>query len=100
MNKMNFSGHTALITGAGQGIGRACAEIFAARGADLVLLEKNPETLPGVAEKVASMGRNVIAREIDLRDAGRLRPIMEEVTRKVSIDILLNNAGFDRPGTT
>ncbi len=47
---MDLSGHTALITGAGQGIGRACAQVFAERGARLVLLDKNRRTLPGVVE--------------------------------------------------
>jgi 3-oxoacyl-[acyl-carrier protein] reductase len=97
---MELNGHTALITGAGQGIGRACAEVFASRGADLVLIEKNPETLPVVAEKVAGMGRKVIARKIDLLETERLKGVMEEVLRQGPIDILVNNAGFDRPGTT
>ncbi len=97
---MKLNGHTALITGAGQGIGRACAEVFASRGADLVLLEKNPETLPVVAEKVAGMGRKVIAHKIDLLETERLKEVMEEVLSQGPIDILVNNAGFDRPGTT
>jgi NAD(P)-dependent dehydrogenase (short-subunit alcohol dehydrogenase family) len=42
---MSLDGHIALITGVGQGIGRACAVIFASKGADLVLLDKNSETL-------------------------------------------------------
>ena len=50
---MDLTGHRALVTGAGQGIGRACAEVFASRGADLVLLDKNSETLDQVADKVA-----------------------------------------------
>ncbi|MBK5101376.1 MAG: SDR family NAD(P)-dependent oxidoreductase, partial [Desulfobacteraceae bacterium] len=49
---MSLAGHKALITGAGQGIGRACAEIFASRGADLVLVDKNADTLHESAEKV------------------------------------------------
>lgn len=44
---MDFSGHMALITGAGQGIGRACAEVFAANGADLALFDKNSKVAPG-----------------------------------------------------
>ena len=52
---MSLHGHIALITGAGQGIGRACAVVFASKGADLVLIDKNPETLTGVAHEVARM---------------------------------------------
>jgi len=42
---MLLNGHIALFTGTGQGIVRASAVIFAAQGADLVLFDKNPETL-------------------------------------------------------
>ena len=50
---MDLSGHLALITGAGQGIGGACAEVFALKGANLILLDKNPETLAATADKIA-----------------------------------------------
>ena len=54
---MNLNGRTALITGAGQGIGHACAEIFAERGASLVLMDKNSRTLPKVADQIAEKRR-------------------------------------------
>lgn len=97
---MTLSGHRALITGAGQGIGRACAEVFASRGADLVLLDKNPETLSLSAAAAAGEGVEVLARELDLTDLGRLREVAEEALGRGPIDILVNNAGYDRPGTT
>ena len=97
---MMLSGHKALITGAGQGIGQACAEVFAEQGADLVLLDKNSETLDSVADRVTKMGRKVVAHTLDLTDLGRLGSELEKVRSMVAIDILVNNAGFDRPGTT
>ena len=97
---MNLSGHTALITGAGQGIGQACAEVFAERGARLILLDKNGETLPRIAEHIASKWGNVIARIIDLTHTAQLQGLIEEFKNDESIDILINNAGFDRPGVT
>jgi len=97
---MNLSGHTALITGAGQGIGQACAEVFAERGMRLILLDKNRKTLPCVAEKIASKWGNVIARIIDLTHTAQLQRLVEEFKNEESIDILINNAGFDRPGVT
>ncbi|MCX5816620.1 MAG: SDR family NAD(P)-dependent oxidoreductase [Proteobacteria bacterium] len=97
---MNLSGHTALITGAGQGIGQACAEVFAERGARLILLDKSRKTLPRVAEKIASQWGNVIARIIDLTHTAQLQRLIEEFKNEESIDILINNAGFDRPGVT
>ena len=97
---MDFSGRTALITGAGQGIGRACAEVFAERGAALVLLDKNRRTLPRVAEALSAKGCTVIAHIIDLTQLNRLKTLIAEIQKGVRIDILVNNAGFDKPGVT
>ncbi len=97
---MDLKGHRALITGAGQGIGRACAEVFASRGADLILLDKNPETLEGLAGKLSGAGTRVVARAVDLTDLDHLRIEVEQLAQESLIDILINNAGFDRPGTT
>ena len=96
---MDLSGHLALITGAGQGIGGACAEVFALKGADLILLDKNPEMLAATADKIAPLGRQVVTRALDLTDVEALQQTIKEVKRKGRIDILVNNAGFDRPGT-
>ncbi|MCX5813092.1 MAG: SDR family NAD(P)-dependent oxidoreductase [Proteobacteria bacterium] len=99
-NSMHLKGHTALITGAGQGIGEACAEVFAERGADLILLDKNRKTLPRVADRIASKGGKVIAHIIDLTRTTSLQKLIEEMKAERTIDILVNNAGFDRPGVT
>ncbi|HME44883.1 MAG TPA: SDR family NAD(P)-dependent oxidoreductase [Syntrophorhabdales bacterium] len=97
---MDLTGHTALITGAGQGIGRACAEVFAERGASLVLLDKNRKTLPRVAQALTDKGCDVIAHVIDLTRTRSLEVLIEKIKREVAIDILINNAGFDKPGVT
>ena len=96
---MDLSGHLALITGAGQGIGRACADVFALKGADLILFDKNPETLSEAAARITRLGRQVVTRALDLTDVEALQQSVKEVKRKGRIDILVNNAGFDRPGT-
>lgn len=97
---MQLHTHTALITGAGQGIGRACAEVFADRGADLVLLDRNPETLRVVANRAMERGRKVTALAADLTDFETLQEKLNQACRDVPVDILVNNAGFDRPGTS
>jgi len=97
---MDLTGHTALITGAGQGIGRACAEVFAEKGANLVLLDKNRRTLPRVAQTLTGKGCNVIAHVIDLTRTRSLDTLIEKIRREAAIDILVNNAGFDKPGVT
>ena len=97
---MGLSGHRALITGAGQGIGRACAEVFAEQGADLVLLDRNPITLREVEDRLRKAGRKVVAVAVDLTDPADLRRGLETVRSTGVVDILVNNAGFDRPGTS
>jgi 3-oxoacyl-[acyl-carrier protein] reductase len=92
--------HTALITGAGQGIGRACSEVFAEQGATLVLIDKNPETMKEVAEACRERGSRVHPLVLDLTDLELLRKELGRVASSFEVDILVNNAGFDRPGTT
>ncbi len=97
---MDLRGRTALITGAGQGIGKACAEVFAAKGAKLVLLDKNKATLPGVAQALRKNGCDVIAHVIDLTRTRPMEKLVEKIKRETMVDILVNNAGFDHPGIT
>jgi 3-oxoacyl-[acyl-carrier protein] reductase len=97
---MSFGGRTALITGAGQGIGKACAEVFGNRGARLVLLDKNRKTLPRVAAELEARGTEVISHVIDLTHSNRLEALINKIRSEMTIDILVNNAGFDRPGIT
>ena len=97
---MNLSGHNALITGAGQGIGRACAEVLALKGADVVLLDKNSKALSATAKKIKAMGRRVFSRSLDLTDIQALQKTVQAAKQEGRIDILINNAGYDRPGTT
>lgn len=97
---MDLTGFRALVTGAAQGIGRACAEVFAAQGAHVVLLDKNAETLRMVSEKMRRVGRQVAFYSLDLTDIKRLQAVTEEaIIDSGPPDILVNNAGFDRPGT-
>jgi len=97
---MNLKDKTALITGAGQGIGKACAEVFAQRGARLILLDKNRRTVPHVARELELQGADVTFRVIDLTHTQPLLKVIDELLAAFRIDILVNNAGFDRPGVT
>ena len=96
----DLAGRTALITGAGQGIGKACAHVFGERGANLILMDKNRRTLPGVEAELKAKGYNVQAHIIDLTYSKRLTNLMAEIRNDSHANILVNNAGFDRPGVT
>jgi NAD(P)-dependent dehydrogenase (short-subunit alcohol dehydrogenase family) len=90
---MSLYGHIALITGAGQGIGKACAFALAERGAELILWDKNPQTLGAVVRELKQAGRKVAHHVVDLTDIEKLRHAAFEAKKTGLVDILVNNAG-------
>ena len=85
---MRIDGKVALITGASEGIGAACAEAFRRRGARLVLTARSREKL----ERSAGPEGVAVAGDITL-EATRRAVVEEAVARFGSVDILINNAG-------
>lgn len=95
----NFSGKTALITGAAVGIGRAAALLFAHRGAKVVLVDINREKLAAVEKEIASV-TDVAAFPCDVSDEARVNEVASEVLRRFGkVDILINNAALWRNGS-
>jgi NAD(P)-dependent dehydrogenase (short-subunit alcohol dehydrogenase family) len=89
-----LTGRTAVITGAGQGIGKATALLFARFGADLAICDRAAETLAATAEEVESAGRQVLAGHLDLRDREAANRFVTQVgARFDAVDVLVNNAG-------
>lgn len=83
----------ALITGAGSGIGRATAKLFATQGAKVAILDKNGESAHRVAREIESEGARAIAIEIDLVDGDKIdETVMEAAHSLGGLDILVNNA--------
>jgi len=95
MDVSNLDGKTALVTGAGSGIGQQTALAFARRGANLVLCDVNKEGLDQTAGRIESMGRGtVISQVVDVADAAQMRDFAAFVHERVqAVDILMNNAG-------
>lgn len=84
----------ALVTGAGQGLGRAVALRLAQEGADIVIAEYNHDTALQVVAEVQALGRRAIAHTIDISDAAQMQPMVEHAVSEFErIDILINNAG-------
>lgn len=94
---MSLAGKVALVTGASQGIGRACALVLAEAGADVVLGARSVEKLAGVAAEVGVLGRKALPVALDVSSAesvtAAVRKVEEAWTR---VDILVNNAGITR----
>lgn len=88
-------GKTALITGAGRGVGRAIAEAFAAAGADLVLVARSKDELSATALECASAGARVLAETTDLADIRQIDSLFTLLTnRGIKVNILVNNAAI------
>jgi len=85
-----LAGKTALVTAAGQGIGRASALAMAAEGARVFATDVNPATLAGLAED------GIATRVLDVLDDAAIKRAIEELP---ALDILFNCAGFVHHGT-
>ena len=94
---MDLKDQVALVTGAGQGIGKASALGLARAGADLILVDINEGTLAETAAAVEAEGRRVRAIRADLGSVADIDRMVSEGTAAFGrIDILLNNAGVTR----
>lgn len=88
----------ALVTGAGRGIGAACARAFAEVGADVAITARTAEQLDDVAAEVRSLGRRALVFPADANDVERLEAFaqaaMDELGR---VDVVVNNVGGSMP---
>ncbi len=87
----------AIVTGGGQGIGRAITLDFAEAGIDVVVADINLETAETAAAEAAAAGSAPLAFELNVADARNVEALVEKVTEKYGrIDYLINNAGITR----
>jgi len=86
------------ITGASAGIGKACAEIFAREGANLILNARREEKLTGVADKLKNdYGAKIINLIFDVRNYDQVKEKISSLPDEwKNVDILINNAGMAR----
>src|SRR5262252_2156636 len=90
-------GRVALVTGASQGIGRACALVLAEAGADVALGARNLEKLAATATEIEGLGRKALSVALDVSSADSVRDAIGKVQESWGkIDVLVNNAGITR----
>jgi 3-oxoacyl-[acyl-carrier protein] reductase len=94
-SRLDLNGRVAVITGAGQGIGRAFAKAFAEAGAIPVIAERNEGRAAAVAEEILKANGKVLAVTTDVADEASVEEMREVVEDEFGrIDILVNNAAI------
>ncbi len=91
---LRLDGLTAVVSGAGRGLGRGAALSLADAGAEVVLVSRTESELDAVAEEIVKAGGKATPLVCDVTDAAQVQEKIEGLER---IDILMNNAGSNRP---
>jgi 2-keto-3-deoxy-L-fuconate dehydrogenase len=95
-----LSQKTAVITGAGSGIGQAIALLFAKQGAHVEVLDLKLESAQGTVDQILAAGGSAHASAVDVGDQAAVKAVFAEISaRNPRLDILVNNAGIAHIGT-
>tara|TARA_R110002096_G_scaffold85347_5_gene196446 strand:+ start:107 stop:997 length:891 start_codon:yes stop_codon:yes gene_type:complete len=93
-----FAGQVVVVSGAGSGLGRAIAALFARLGADLAICGRNAEKLEAAATFLESFGGQVMIAQLNIRDTEQVNGFIDDIhARFGQLDILVNNAGGQFP---
>jgi 3-oxoacyl-[acyl-carrier protein] reductase len=94
---MTLSGRVALVTGASQGIGRACALKLAASGATVAVAARSQEKLADLVKEIEGGGGKAFVFPLDVADEEQVKSTFKNAIAQLGkIDILVNNAGITR----
>ena len=92
---MSISGKVALVTGAGQGIGRGIALRLAGDGADIAVVDLNGNKLAAVSKEIEALGRKAATFVGDVSDRSQVYAAVEHAQKQLGgFDIMVNNAGI------
>ena len=96
---MTFNNRTAIVTGAGRGIGKAIAELLAKNGVNVICVSKSPDSCGAVAAAIVAAGGKAKAVPVDVADSAAIAKASAALlTEFGKIDILVNNAAITRDG--
>ncbi len=97
-NLFSLAGQVAIVTGAGRGIGHACALMLARAGADVALAARTQADIDAVAAQIRGLGRKAIAVACDVNDETTLDVLVARTAAELGkITLLVNNAGGAGP---
>ena len=92
---LGIRGKVALITGAARSIGKADAEILAAEGCKVAIVDLNAEGAEAAAKEIGDKGGTARGYECDIRDTARVQDVVARIERDLGpVDICVNNAGM------
>ena len=91
---MDFTGQTAVVTGAASGIGRATARRLGTEGAYVVVTDVDLEGARATAEAIDSTDGAATARELEVTDEDAVERVLDDVANERGLDVLVNNAGL------
>ena len=94
LKKINLKNKTALVTGAGKGIGLACAVALAEAGADLIIISRTQKDLNKVEKIIKKFKSKCISYACDITNYSQVKNF---INKQKKIDILVNNAGTNIP---
>ena len=94
LKKYNLKNKYALITGAGKGLGKACAIAFAEAGANLIIISRTNKDLLNVSKIIKKFRVKCVSYNCDVTNYNQIKGVIEQIPR---IDILVNNAGTNFP---
>jgi 3-oxoacyl-[acyl-carrier protein] reductase len=95
----SLQGHVAMVTGASQGIGRACAATLAKAGATVALAARNEQKLKEAVAQIEGDGGKAAAFALDVSSEEAIKTTVKAIAAQLGkIDILVNNAGVTRDG--
>ena len=92
--KIDLKNKTALVTGAGKGLGKACAIALAEAGAKVIIISRTLSDLTKVEKMIKKTKGSSLKFECDVTDINKFKNILKKIKR---LDILVNNAGNNRP---
>ena len=99
LDRFSLQGRTALVTGAGRGIGYALAQALAEAGADVACVDLNGDSARRAADDLAKVGVRTLALQADVTRKGQVEEMVAAVVgRWGRLDIGVNNAGIARGG--